>query len=119
MRTKPLLSFRVTAAQRAVIERAAAIKQVPVATMVQNALAALEFRELGSFGAALFALTGARVADPEKQLTDLLKLLNLPGKVRHLLLITNLLTIFETFEDETVAVRSFAGAVRQMPAAHG
>jgi len=48
-----------------------------------------------------------------------LKLLNLPVKVRDLLLITKLFTVFEVFEDETVAVRSFAGTAAEMPAARG
>jgi anti-sigma B factor antagonist len=36
-----------------------------------------------------------------------LKLLNLPKRIRDLLRITKLLTVFETFDDESVAVRSF------------
>src|SRR4051794_28417158 len=42
-----------------------------------------------------------------------LKLLNLPVKVRDLLLITKLFTVFEVFEDEMVAVRSFAGTAAE------
>src|SRR5579872_3418300 len=38
------------------------------------------------------------------------KLLNLNTRVRDLLLITKLLTIFEVFDDEDVAVRSFTAA---------
>lgn len=37
-----------------------------------------------------------------------LKLLNLSKRVQDLLQITKLYTVFEVFEDETVAVRSFA-----------
>lgn len=37
-----------------------------------------------------------------------LKLLNLNKRVKDLLLITKLLTVFETFEDEAAAIRSFA-----------
>jgi anti-sigma B factor antagonist len=36
-----------------------------------------------------------------------LKLLNLPKRIRDLLRITKLLTVFETFEDEASALRSF------------
>lgn len=36
-----------------------------------------------------------------------LKLLNLTKRVRDLLLITKLLTVFEVFDDELVAIRSF------------
>jgi anti-sigma B factor antagonist len=35
-----------------------------------------------------------------------LKLLNLPRRIRDLLRITKLLTVFEIFEDETAAIRS-------------
>jgi anti-sigma B factor antagonist len=44
-----------------------------------------------------------------------LKLLNLTTRTRDLLLITKLFTVFEVFEDEAVAVRSFAPAPAQMP----
>ena len=37
-----------------------------------------------------------------------LKLLSLPKKVREMLQITKLLSVFEVFDDETAAVRSFA-----------
>ena len=37
-----------------------------------------------------------------------LKLLNLNKRVRDLLLITKLFTVFEVFEDEAVAIRSFS-----------
>jgi len=43
-----------------------------------------------------------------------LKLVNLPNRIRDLLLITKLFTVFEVFEDETAAVRSFTEAT--MPA---
>lgn len=36
-----------------------------------------------------------------------LKLLNLPRRIRDLLRITKLLTVFETFQDEATALRSF------------
>lgn len=36
-----------------------------------------------------------------------LKLLNLTGKIQDLLIITKLLTVFETYDDEAEAVRSF------------
>lgn len=39
-----------------------------------------------------------------------LKLVNLPGRVQNLLLITKLYTVFEVFDNETTAIRSF-GAV--------
>src|SRR3954452_1618343 len=48
-----------------------------------------------------------------------LKLLNLAVKIRDLLLITKLFSVFEVFEDEAVAVRSFAGTAAAMPAARG
>ena len=37
-----------------------------------------------------------------------LKLLNLPAKIRDLLQITQLITIFEVYDNETEAVRSFS-----------
>ena len=37
-----------------------------------------------------------------------LKLLNLPKKIQDLLAITKLLTVFETFDSEDEAVKSFA-----------
>src|SRR3954447_14423255 len=43
-----------------------------------------------------------------------LKLVNLPTRIRDLLLITKLYTVFEVFEDEAAAVRSFGEAT--MPA---
>ena len=46
-----------------------------------------------------------------------LKLLNLTKRVRDLLLITKLFTVFEVFEDETLAVRSFPEVVAVSPAA--
>ncbi|HEX2252374.1 MAG TPA: STAS domain-containing protein [Thermoanaerobaculia bacterium] len=39
-----------------------------------------------------------------------LKLLNLPAKVNDILQITQLITVFETYDDEDEAVRSFPGA---------
>jgi anti-sigma B factor antagonist len=39
-----------------------------------------------------------------------LKLLNLPPKVNDILQITQLITVFETYDDEGEAVRSFQGA---------
>jgi len=44
-----------------------------------------------------------------------LKLLNLTSRVRDLLLITKLFTVFEVFEDEATAVRSFQRAATAMP----
>jgi anti-sigma B factor antagonist len=46
-----------------------------------------------------------------------LKLLNLNGRVKDLLLITKLYTVFEVFEDESSAVDSFSG-ISQSPIAH-
>jgi anti-sigma B factor antagonist len=40
-----------------------------------------------------------------------LKLLNVPKRIRDLLVITKLLTVFETFDDATEAVRTFFTAV--------
>src|SRR3954469_5502883 len=48
-----------------------------------------------------------------------LKLVNLSLKIRDLLLITKLFTVFEVFDDEAVAVRSFAGDAAEMPVARG
>jgi anti-sigma B factor antagonist len=48
-----------------------------------------------------------------------LKLLNLPVKIRDLLLLTKLFTVFEVFENETIAIHSFADAEAELPAAHG
>jgi anti-sigma B factor antagonist len=45
-----------------------------------------------------------------------LKLFNLSNRVKDLLLITKLLTVFEVFDDEAQAVRSFAGPVVQASA---
>jgi anti-sigma B factor antagonist len=42
-----------------------------------------------------------------------LKLLNLPKRIRDLLRITKLLTVFETYEDETTAIQSFSAAAEQ------
>ena len=47
-----------------------------------------------------------------------LKLLNLNKRVRDLLLITKLLTVFEVFEDETPALRSFIDAAVETGVAH-
>jgi len=41
-----------------------------------------------------------------------LKLLNLTGKITDLLAITKLLTVFETFESEDEAVRSFSASAK-------
>jgi anti-sigma B factor antagonist len=46
-----------------------------------------------------------------------LKLLNLTTRIRALLLLTKLFTVFEVFEDEAAAVRSFGEA--GMPAGRG
>jgi anti-sigma B factor antagonist len=46
-----------------------------------------------------------------------LKLLNLNNRARDLLLITKLFTVFEVFEDEALAVRSFIDAPVETPAA--
>ena len=48
-----------------------------------------------------------------------LKLLNLTPRVRDLLVITKLVTVFEVFDDETVAIRSFVSGTTVMPAARG
>ena len=45
-----------------------------------------------------------------------LKLLSLTSRIRDLLLITKLLTVFEVFEDEGIGVRSFRGGSAVMPA---
>ncbi len=37
-----------------------------------------------------------------------MKLVNLPPKLQDILSVTQLITVFETFEDEDEAVRSFA-----------
>ena len=42
-----------------------------------------------------------------------LKLLNLPKRIRDLLRITKLLTVFETYEDETTAIQSFSAVAEQ------
>jgi len=44
-----------------------------------------------------------------------LKLLNLTSRVRDLLLITKLFTVFEVYEDEASAVRSFQKAATAIP----
>ncbi|MEO8594454.1 MAG: STAS domain-containing protein [Candidatus Solibacter sp.] len=46
-----------------------------------------------------------------------LKLVNLSTRIRDLLLITKLFTVFEVFEDEAAAIRSFGEAT--MPASRG
>jgi len=46
-----------------------------------------------------------------------LKLLNLTSRVRDLLTITKLLTVFEVFDDETAATRSFVEEVAGAPGA--
>jgi anti-sigma B factor antagonist len=46
-----------------------------------------------------------------------LKLLNLTSRVRDLLLITKLLTVFEVFDDEALAVHSFVEAAVPAPGA--
>ncbi|SPE40898.1 Anti-sigma factor antagonist [Candidatus Sulfopaludibacter sp. SbA3] len=46
-----------------------------------------------------------------------LKLLNLTKRVRDLLLITKLFTVFEVFDDEELALRSFAEVAVQAPGA--
>jgi anti-sigma B factor antagonist len=45
-----------------------------------------------------------------------MKLLNLTKRVKDILLVTKLFTVFEVFDDETLAVRSFAEAVDVAPA---
>lgn len=45
-----------------------------------------------------------------------LKLLNLSNRVKDLLLITKLLTVFEVFDDEGQAVRSFTAPVKEAAA---
>jgi anti-sigma B factor antagonist len=47
-----------------------------------------------------------------------LKLLNLNKRVTDLLLITKLFTVFEVFEDEALALRSFIAAAAETPAMH-
>ena len=46
-----------------------------------------------------------------------LKLLNLTTKTRDLLLVTKLFTVFEVFEEESIATRSFADTAANVPAA--
>jgi anti-sigma B factor antagonist len=46
-----------------------------------------------------------------------IKLLNLTKRVKDLLLITKLFTVFEVFDDETLAVRSFSETAAVAPAA--
>jgi anti-sigma B factor antagonist len=48
-----------------------------------------------------------------------LKLLNLSSRVKDLLLITKLHTVFEVFDDETAAVGSFSETPVASRAAHG
>jgi anti-sigma B factor antagonist len=48
-----------------------------------------------------------------------LKLLNLTTRVRDLLLITKLFTVFEVFEDEASALRSFAVVDAAIPGGRG
>ena len=48
-----------------------------------------------------------------------LKLLNLTNRVKDLLLVTKLFTVFEVFDDETLAVRSFPEVAAVMPAVPG
>src|ERR1041385_5430203 len=45
-----------------------------------------------------------------------LKLVNLTNRVRDLLLVTKLFTVFEVFDDETFAIRSFPEVVAVAPA---
>jgi anti-sigma B factor antagonist len=45
-----------------------------------------------------------------------LKLLNLTGRVKDLLLVTKLYTVFEIYEDETTAIESFGGVAVGAPA---
>ena len=46
-----------------------------------------------------------------------LKLLNLTSRVKDLLLITKLYTVFEVYEDEAAAIESFGGVTVRAPAA--
>ncbi len=56
----------------------------------------------GGLGTLVSAFTSAR------SLSGFLKLLNLTKKIRDLLQVTKLLTVFEVFEDEVAAIKSFS-----------
>ena len=48
-----------------------------------------------------------------------LKLCNLNSRIKDLLLITKLLTVFEVFDDEAAALKSFAKTPVEAPVVHG
>jgi len=48
-----------------------------------------------------------------------LKLLNLTHRVKDLLMITKLLTVFEVYDDEAAAVRSFTEVAAEAPSSRG
>jgi len=56
----------------------------------------------GGLGTLVSAFTSAR------SLGGFLKMLNLTKKIRDLLQVTKLLTVFEVFEDEVAAIKSFS-----------
>lgn len=87
-----------TAAFRRAIGRLIADKR----NMILLNLHAVPYIDSSGLGELVAAFTNVRDSGGE------LKLLNLSAKVRTLLEITRLLTIFDVKEDETVALRSFA-----------
>jgi len=60
------------------------------------------YLDSSAIGELVGSYTSARSAGAQ------MKLLHLPPKIYDLLLITKLITVFETFDDEVKAVRSFA-----------
>ena len=72
-----------------------------------------EVSYLDSSGVGVLVSGFASITSQQGQL----KLLNLTKRVKDLLLITKLLTVFEVFEDEELAVRSFSAIRVGTPAA--
>lgn len=71
-----------------------------------------ETSHIDSSGLGVLVGAFASIAHQDGQL----KLVNLNNRVRDLLLVTKLFTVFEVFDDETLAVRSFSEAAAVAPA---
>jgi len=67
-------------------------------------MADLSYIDSSGLGELISAHTSAAVAGGE------IKLLNLSRRVHDLMKLTKLLTVFESFDDETAAIDSFSGA---------
>ena len=105
------LSGRVTLGQEAAVLRDT-LHQMSAAGQKQSLLNLAGVSYLDSSGLGVLVAAFASITNRGGQL----KLLNMSSKLKNVLVVTKLYTVFEVFEDESAAISSFTASTEAAPA---